>query len=259
MRPRIGRGRRAEVLAAALLVAVFFACGPKSAPKEPMVADSTASETTSEGGAGAAAGDAAGGGESASAGEGDGGAAGILAAGTSGGGKDVIAQGDEEGAQALLKQFVDPKADHAALTKSLKPTTSDYKAMFDTATAAKVEAAQSKDWATNKAVIKPKPNQTDVKVWSASGADLAAGKGSAKEFPSGYKKIAKHLAPTVLFYRFKFVESGKDQGTAYDGLAFVNGHWVIAPKPWKALDKGGDDEEEKHDAPKKPRGKKKKA
>ena len=45
----------------------------------------------------------------------------------------------------------------------------------------------------NKAVIKPKPNQTEVKVWSATGGDLASGKGNAKEFPAGYKKVAKHL------------------------------------------------------------------
>jgi hypothetical protein len=243
-------------LAAATLLAALSACGPKNAAKEPMVADSTASEMSSgdDAGAAAAAGDTDGGAESAGESDAGAGAAGILAAGTTGGGKDVIAQGDEEGAQALLKQFVAPNADHAALTKSLKPTTSDYKALFDAATAAKVEAAQAKDWATNKAVIKPKQGQTDVKLWSASGADLVAGKGSAKEFPAGYKKIAKHLAPTVLFYRFKFVEGGKDQGTAYDGLAFVNSHWVIAPKPWRALEKGDDEDA----PPKKPRGKGKK-
>src|SRR5690606_9226881 len=94
----------------------------------------------------------------------------------------------------------------------------------------------AKDWDSNKAVIKPKPGQTEVKVWSATGADLANGTGNAVEFPGGYKKIAKHLAPTVLFFRFKFVEAGKETGTAYDGLAFINGHWVIAPKPWRAIE-----------------------
>jgi hypothetical protein len=183
---------------------------------------------------------------------------------TTSGGAD---QGTEEGAQALLKQFVTPDADHAALTKQLRPTSGDYKAMFDAATAPKVEAFETKDWDTNKAVIKPaKANQTEVKVWSATGADLASGKGNAKEFPGGYKKVAKHLSPSVTFFRFKFVETGKDQGTAYDGLAFVNGHWVIAPKPWRAIDgaRGGDDGDEPAEAapakpkPKggKPRGKK---
>ena len=47
-------------------------------------------------------------------------------------------------------------------------------------------------------------------LWGATGAELAEGKGHAKEVPGGYKKIGKHLAATVTFYAFKFVEHGKD-------------------------------------------------
>jgi hypothetical protein len=177
----------------------------------------------------------------------------------------AILQGNEDGARALLSQFVAPNADHLALTRSLRPTSSDYKSLFDAKAAAKIEAAQAKEWDSNKAVIKPKPGQTEIKVWSATGSDLAKGTGNAKEFPGGYKKVAKHLAPSVLFFRFKFVEAGKDTGTAYDGLAFVNGHWVIAPKPWRAMEgksgSGMDEEEaappEKPEKPEKPAGKKK--
>lgn len=182
----------------------------------------------------------------------------------------AILQGNEDGARALLSQFVAPNADHHALTRSLRPTTSDYKTLFDAKTAAKIEAAQAKDWDSNKAVIKPKPGQTEIKIWSATGSDLAKGTGNAKEFPGGYKKVAKHLAPAVLFFRFKFVEAGKETGTAYDGLAFVNGHWVIAPKPWRAVEgKAAGAMEDDADAPadkpektekrpgkKKPKGKK---
>lgn len=172
----------------------------------------------------------------------------------------AILQGNEEGAQALLKQFVAPDADHAALTRSLRPTTADYKALFDAAAAAKIEATQAKEWNSGKAVIKPKPNQTEIKIWSATGAEIASGKPNAKEFPGGYKKLGKHLAAAVTFFRFKFVESGKDVGTAYDGLAFVNGHWVIAPKPWKAYGASKDDDEGASDEapPPKPKTKPKK-
>jgi hypothetical protein len=173
--------------------------------------------------------------------------------------------GSEDSARTLLTQFVVPSADHAALTRSLRPTKNDYKALFDAPTASKVESAQAKDWSSNKAVIKPKTGQTEVKLWSATGTELANGTGNAKEFPGGYKKIAKHLAPNAVFFRFKFVETGKETGTAYDGLAYVNGHWVITPKPWRALEgKGGMDDD--GDAPakqstpakKKPKGGKKK-
>ncbi len=157
----------------------------------------------------------------------------------------VILQASEDGARALLEQFVAPHADQLALTRSLRPTSNDYKTLFDAKAAAKIEAAQAKDWDSKRAVIKPKPGQTEIKVWGATGSDIAKGTGNAREFPAGYKTVAKHLSPTVLFFRFKFVEPGKDTGTAYDGLAFINGRWVIAPKPWRALEgKTGEMEDE---------------
>lgn len=168
----------------------------------------------------------------------------------------AVTQGNEEGARALLMQFVAPNADHLALTGSLRPTSSDYHAMFDAKSAVKIEAGQAKEWNSHKAIIKPKAGQTEVKLWTATGAELAKGSGSAKEFPAEYKKVGKHLQASVTFYRFKFVEPGKDTGTAYDGLAFVNGHWVIAPKPWRALEgKGTHAEEEEKPATAKPKPK----
>lgn len=235
------------------LGALAWACGPAPAPKPAMKADEPLpSESADDPDASAKA---------WAHDESDGGGGGGAATAT------APAQGSEEGAKTLLAQFVAPNADHAALTKSLKPTTADYKALFDEATATKVESAQAKDWESGKAAIKPGEGQTEVKIASATGADLAAGKGAAKEFPGGYKKVGKHLAPTVTFFRFKFVKPGEDNGTAYDGLAFVNNHWVIAPKPFRALEgkgsgldeAGGDDAAPKKGGKpgKKPKGKKK--
>ena len=159
-----------------------------------------------------------------------------------------IASGTEDGAKSLLKQFVAPKADHETLSKSLRPTSADYKALFDDATASKMESAYAKEWDAGHMVIKPKnEKQSEIRLWGATGAELAEGKGHAKEFPGGYKKIGKHLAPTVTFYAFKFVERGKDAGMAFDGLAYVNAHWVIVPKPFHNLE--GEDKPDKADKP----------
>jgi hypothetical protein len=245
------------VAAAAAVWLAIAGCGGGSgaAKGKPMVADSPSEKTEEEDGG-------FGGAFSGLGSDADAGGAAPAA------GAEGTQQGNEEGAQTLLKQFVAPNADHAALTRSLRPSSADYKSLFDAATAAKIEAAQAKDWDSGKAVIKPKPNQTEVKLWSATGADLASGLGNAKEFPGGYKRVAKHLAAGVTFFRFKFVEAGKDVGTAYDGLAFVNGHWVIAPKPYKAMEGGKGEEDDGAAAgaadppPKKPKkkggGKKKK-
>lgn len=240
----------------ALATAGAIACGPPPKPKPVVKEETTASEQEMDPDASAAAWASGaelldGGGVAA----GEGGA--LL--GTS------LAKGTEEGAKALLAQFVAADADHVALTRSLKPTTNDYKALFDSETAKKVETGQSKDWASGKAAVRPKQGQTEVKLTSATGADIASWSGNAKEFPAGYKKIGKHLSPTVTFFRFKFVEPGKDTGTAYDGLAYVNGHWVISLHPYLALegkamgpDEGSDETPPAKPAGKKPKGKKKK-
>ncbi len=236
---------RALALALVALAGLTYACGSSPPPKPPLKADEPLpSEAADDPDASDKAWAHA---------EPDGGAAGgdgtaVAAAGSP--------AGNEDGAKTLLAQFVAPNADHAALTRSLKPTTADYKALFDSATAPKVESAQAKDWESGKAVIKPADGQTEVKISSATGADLASGKGGAKEFPGGYRKIAKHLVPTATFFRFKFVKPGEDTGTAYDGLAFVNNHWVIAPKPFRALDaKSAADEPMSEEPTAKPKGK----
>jgi len=237
----------ARRVAGSLFLMALVACGGGAGGKrEPMVADSTASAEVEEPVADVSTSESKGDTERGERGE---------ARVTDASDKPesvAILQGNEDGARALLQQFVAPNADHLALTRSLRPTSSDYKTLFDAKTAAKVEAAQAKDWDSNKAVIKPKPGQTEIKVWAATGSDIAKGTGNAREFPAGYKKVAKHLSPTVLFFRFKFVEPGKDVGTAYDGLAFINGHWVIAPKPWRALEGktgGMEDEAERAEKP----------
>ncbi len=143
--------------------------------------------------------------------------------------------GNEPGAKELLAQFVAGGADHPTLSKTLRPTSADYRELFDEETATQIEAAATPQWDSGKMVVAPKPGQTEVKIWSASTEDLRAGTGSAKEFPGGYAKVASRLKPGAVLYRFTFTEPGHDLGMAYDGLAHVNGHWVIVPKPWRMM------------------------
>lgn len=219
------------------IAALVIACGGKSKPPATSSGGTDTAASGADGGDTDWSGYGSDGGGGTSTSEGADGGAGTATAPAS---SDTAAGGSEESARTLLKQFVDPKADHASLSKSLRPTSADYKAMFDASTAPKIEASHAKDWDAGRMVIKPKDaKQSEIKLWGATGAELASGGGNASQFPGGYKKIAPHLAPTVTFYAFKFVQPGKETGMAYDGLAFVNGHWVIAPKPWHGLGDGG--------------------
>jgi hypothetical protein len=145
--------------------------------------------------------------------------------------------GTEAGATSLLKEFLKPGADHAALSKQLRPTSADYAAVFDADSSAKVAAVYDPAWEGGQMVVAPKAGQTEVKVFSATSDEMKSWSGNAAEFAGGWKDVAAKLKPGLKIYRFKFVEPGKDLGMAFDGLIYVNGNWRIFPKPWRALGK----------------------
>ena len=139
-----------------------------------------------------------------------------------------------EGARALLSDFLKPGADVASMSKMLRPTSSDYEAVFEPATAKKVQAVYDKAWDSNLIVVSPKPGQTRLLLFSASTDDLNKWTGNAaKEFPGGYERLAGRFQRGLTIYRFKFTEPTQPLGMAYDGLVYVNGRWRIFPKPWR--------------------------
>jgi hypothetical protein len=139
-------------------------------------------------------------------------------------------------ARALLQAFVEPGADVAALSLKLRPVKADYDAVFLPEAAARLQAAYDPAWDAGAMVLKGKPGQTSVLVRSATSEDLKAWRPAARDaFPGGYQAVGRHLRPGVTLYAFKFVEPGKTLGMAFDGLAHVNGRWVIFPKPFRAL------------------------
>jgi hypothetical protein len=148
---------------------------------------------------------------------------------------DDFPEGDK-GAKALLEQFLEDDADRAALTKRLRPSDDDYESIFNGDAAESAQKGYEKLWSSGEAVIAPKKGQTKLKVSSATTEDLREG---SNAFPGGYRKVASKLKKGLTFYAWKFTEPGEDLGMAYDGLVFVNDHWVWVPKPWRVAG-GGD-------------------
>jgi hypothetical protein len=145
--------------------------------------------------------------------------------------------GTEKGARALLERFVRPGADHAAMSRELRPTRADYDAVFTPDAAAKAHAGYEPIWESGVLVVRGKPEQTRVLVFSATTEDLRAYRGPAEQhFPGGYRRVAEKLKPGRTFYTFKFTAPGQDLGMAFDGLTYVNGNWRIFPKPWRVLE-----------------------
>ena len=141
--------------------------------------------------------------------------------------------GTDEGARKLLLEFSKPGADCYRLTWSMQPTVKELDAYF-------VEEARSgafkyydKMWLSNP-VMCPSPTQTQLTVFKTTSDDLKAGRWT-EGFPGGYKNAAKIFNPGFTIYAFKWTEPGKQEGFSGDGLTFINGGWVILPKPWRIL------------------------
>jgi hypothetical protein len=145
--------------------------------------------------------------------------------------------GTDDGANRLAKEFLKPGADHAALSKQLRPSDADYAAVFDGDFGPKVAAAWTPAWDAGQMVMAPKAGQTEVKVSSATTEELKAGTGNATELAGGWKEVAAKMKPGLKVYRFHFLEPGKTSGMSFDGLIYVNGNWRVFPKPWRALAK----------------------
>ncbi|MEZ4236754.1 MAG: hypothetical protein R3F59_11480 [Myxococcota bacterium] len=162
------------------------------------------------------------------------GGGGAIGARTEGGAEATSAYpGTEEGARQLLLDV--RTGDAVALTRALKPTSADYAAYFDAASAEKAEAAYEALWSDPKAVISADPENTELKLSSATTEELLAQGEAASAFPGGYREAAAHLQPGLTVYRWKYTKPGEDLGMAYDGLVYLNGHWAWFPKPWKVL------------------------
>ena len=140
--------------------------------------------------------------------------------------------GSEADARARLLAFLQPDAERARLTWAMKPTEADIRAVYADPLASKLIAAYGEMF-TPDVSIGPKDAQTEVLTWYATTKELREGNPILREFPGGYKKVAGLMQGEYPILRFKFVEPGETMGLAFDGLIFVNDHWVLMPKPWR--------------------------
>jgi hypothetical protein len=144
------------------------------------------------------------------------------------------AAGSKADAEQLLRAFVQPGANHRALTQAVLPTEAEVKAVY-------AEPLASAMWASYREQMgpgvsfAPKAGQTDLLVTYATTRELFDRKPVLEEFPGGYKDVLQYFKVDVPIVRFKFVKPGETLGLAFDGLIYVNDRWVIMPKPWGAL------------------------
>ena len=137
-------------------------------------------------------------------------------------------------AEALLRRFLQPGADLPGLTAALKPAPADVRAVYAEPLATQLIETYATMF-TPGVQIGPKPDQTDLIVVHTSTGKLKSDWPGDGQFPGGYGRVLRYFVDDQPIVRFKFVKPGDTLGLAFDGLIFVNGRWVLMPKPWRVL------------------------
>ncbi|MDQ7072222.1 MAG: hypothetical protein Q9M48_16075 [Rhodobacterales bacterium] len=145
------------------------------------------------------------------------------------------AGGSEDDACEMLMQFFEDGADLAALTAALEPSENDIRAVYSDPLASKLVEGYAKLF-TPGTKFGPKPDQDSLVIVRATTGGLKAGDAVLSDFPGGYGEVLPYMIGDFPIVRFKFVKSGETMGLAFDGLIFVNGRWVLMPKPWRYLE-----------------------
>ncbi len=143
--------------------------------------------------------------------------------------------GSQANARAMLERFLAPDADIAALSQALFPTEADVRALYRDPLASTIVRDLLPRFKPG-VRFSPKPGQDSLIVVHATTDQLIDGDAVLRDFPGGYKEVLSYMNRGIPIVRFKFVENGKTTGLAFDGLVFVNGRWVLIPKPWRYLD-----------------------
>ncbi len=138
-----------------------------------------------------------------------------------------------QGRQILLS-FLEPGADLAALTASLKPTPEDIRAIYADPLATSLIAAYEQAFASG-AAIEPGEERDALLSTFTTTFELKNGAEALGKFPGGYKDVAEYFVADAPIASFKFVRQGESTGLAIAGFTYVNERWVLMPKPWRGL------------------------
>jgi hypothetical protein len=121
----------------------------------------------------------------------------------------------------------------------LAPRPEDFARLFTDDRAATIAAAYAAAFETPPFPM-PKRGQTEVHVTTCPAALIGSDHPLAQAFPGGYRELAPHLRPGIVWAVLRFTVPGERLGMAYDGFAWlpdgaeaVPGRFVWVPKPWR--------------------------
>lgn len=159
--------------------------------------------------------------------------------------RSVLHADDRSRATALaaievLKQELTPLIQALAsdrgseLVGALRPRPADFARAFHPDIAEQARTIYEALW-TDQPRVERTPAGSHLKLNIAPAGMLLEENELSRHFPGGYRAVAPLLNPHRVWVAWKLIPPGKNAGMAYDGLVWLDDHWVWFPKPYRAL------------------------
>jgi hypothetical protein len=132
----------------------------------------------------------------------------------------------------LLRGLYQPGGEN--LLAALRPGPDDYARTFVPEAVAAARDAYETYLATPYR-LGPATRDSRVECHVAPAGMLTYDNSLSRHFPGGYAAIAPLLQPQRVWVAWKSIEPGRSAGMAYDGLVWLDDHWVWFPKPYRVL------------------------
>lgn len=144
--------------------------------------------------------------------------------------------GSAADAKRVLQRLFRRETARAELLR-LRPSSKDYRAVYQEPFAKHLEEALAPGWERvrnggelldDESVLSD-PEDDIVYVRAEKSENI----GSAEsQLPVGYRSVARAVKPGLVIFAYSFTRLGWLGGIGMDGLIHVNGHWVLIPRPW---------------------------
>lgn len=127
------------------------------------------------------------------------------------------------------------KDNEGEVVKALTPRPDDYQKVFVPDAVETARAGYTAARAGRLDLDYPSSEQSELRIYVAPAGMLGHDNELSRHFPGGYRAIAHLLNPHRVWAAWKYVRPSTGSGLAYDGLVFVDDHWVWFPKPYRVL------------------------
>lgn len=132
----------------------------------------------------------------------------------------------------VMAEALIPTLSTAASVEELRPRPADCAMLFDAEVADAVSRKAAQVW-QHPPLASPRDPASQLKVTAATSGMLRFPNELSNEFPLGYRDIAGWMAKERVWVTWRWSEPGGT--TRYDGLVWVQDHWIWLPKVFRLL------------------------